>query len=203
MTNERHTLPELEAEAELHGVSAEALPDGRTLRISARWASVPPARELHYEVIERVDRTKAAWLLNPPDTIAEGIEMVNALPPVPSAPLSILEVPANMTDEQIVEHFALMALAAHSFAAWPARAETAIDEVTRQFDCPESSNVSGVGYNDRDGELFVTFARSPGVYVYADVPRRLYEALRRARSVGSALDVFIKKAGYEFRKEDL
>ena len=80
------------------------------------------------------------------------------------------------------------------------RAEQIVGD-TRRFDCGKAGNIASVGYAASTAMLLVTF-RGGGRYVYSDVPMAVYEALRQAKSVGSAFATLVRQGGYEFRKLD-
>lgn len=70
----------------------------------------------------------------------------------------------------------------------------------------ESKNVaSPVEYNPTTKELFVRFKsfKDPKVttpYVYKNVPADLWEALKKAESLGSFINKNVAKGGYEYEK---
>ena len=61
-----------------------------------------------------------------------------------------------------------------------------------------SSNLSAVGYEAQMMQLYVRF-RSGALYVYYDVPVRIYEGLMKASSHGKYHDAFIKNA-YRYKR---
>jgi len=62
-----------------------------------------------------------------------------------------------------------------------------------------SSNLVSVGYDSTSSILEIEF-HSGGVYQYLNVPVSIYNGLMNASSHGTYFDVYIKKAGYRFRK---
>lgn len=63
----------------------------------------------------------------------------------------------------------------------------------------DSSNLASVGYDVNSNTLEIEF-NSGGVYQYLNVPESVYRGLMNASSHGQYFDVYIKKAGYKFRK---
>ena len=57
---------------------------------------------------------------------------------------------------------------------------------------PESSNVSGIAYSDKQHMLFIEF-KGKCIYSYAQVPRKMYQAFRIAPSKGKFFHREIKK----------
>ena len=62
-----------------------------------------------------------------------------------------------------------------------------------------SSNIESVGYEEDSQTLGVCF-KGGGEYHYLEVPRRVYDDLLSASSVGRFFDSHIKKAGYPYKK---
>lgn len=62
-----------------------------------------------------------------------------------------------------------------------------------------SSNIESVGYEEDSQTLGVCF-QGGGEYHYSGVPRRVYDGLLSASSVGRHFDSYIKKAGYPCRR---
>ena len=62
-----------------------------------------------------------------------------------------------------------------------------------------SSNLSSVGYDPQAQTLEIEF-NNGGLYQYFDVPNSIYTGLMSADSHGKYFDVYIKKAGYRFKK---
>lgn len=62
-----------------------------------------------------------------------------------------------------------------------------------------SSNVASVGYDVGTHTLEVEF-KEGGVYQYFDVPPAVHTGLLAAPSIGSFLNVNIKKAGYRYKQ---
>jgi KTSC domain len=69
-----------------------------------------------------------------------------------------------------------------------------------------SSNVAGIGYDDKEKTMEVKF-KSGASYKYYDVPEDVVKRVKAGQgptthkappSVGSALDAQVKKAGYEY-----
>lgn len=58
-----------------------------------------------------------------------------------------------------------------------------------------SSNIASVGYNEMEHILFVSFIKG-GTYRYYDVPKRVYEEMLHASSVGLYFKENIK---YKYR----
>ena len=54
------------------------------------------------------------------------------------------------------------------------------------FECPESSTIVRVGFDDEASILIVEFKTS-GTYHYFDVPQHVYESMRAAPSRGQFL----------------
>lgn len=62
-----------------------------------------------------------------------------------------------------------------------------------------SSNLASVGYDSASSTLEIEF-HNGGVYQYLNVPATIYNGLMNASSHGQYFDVYVKKAGYRFRK---
>jgi len=62
-----------------------------------------------------------------------------------------------------------------------------------------SSSVGAVGYDESAAVLGVQFLNG-SEYHYLAVPKRLFDGLKAASSVGSYLNKFIKDAGYKFKR---
>ena len=63
-----------------------------------------------------------------------------------------------------------------------------------------SSNIDAIGYNDLT--LYIRF-KSGGTYAYAETPRSVFDALRKAESAGQFFHRFIKgKYRYERLEHD-
>jgi len=62
-----------------------------------------------------------------------------------------------------------------------------------------SSNLASVGYDSASSTLEIEF-HNGGIYQYLNVPVSIYNGLMNASSHGTYFDVYIKKAGYRFRK---
>jgi len=62
-----------------------------------------------------------------------------------------------------------------------------------------SSNLASIGY-DPDNRILEVEFRNGGVYQYFDVPERVHSELMSASSHGKYFGVYVKKAGYRFRK---
>lgn len=164
---EKHSIDELEVEAKTYGVSAARLADGRTLRVMS--ASLVGA-ECVYEVVERIDRSKAIFWLNPAATIAEGVarQMLAAHGIAardelreehePDGPMRWFETPESSNVENVA------------------------------YD-PQASRLYVIF---RRGE-----SRR---YDYSDVPVEIYEALRLAKSASNALDVLVKKGSFAYQR---
>jgi hypothetical protein len=63
----------------------------------------------------------------------------------------------------------------------------------------QSSNLDSVGYDPVTGTLEVAFLNGT-VYQYFNVPSYIYNGLMTAPSHGHYLDVYVKKAGYRYRR---
>lgn len=63
----------------------------------------------------------------------------------------------------------------------------------------ESTNLEWVSYDEEEKDLYVQF-KSGGLYVYHDVPQKIFDGLLKAGSKGRYLAVKIK---YEFPYERL
>ena len=57
----------------------------------------------------------------------------------------------------------------------------------------ESSNISAIGYDEKDETLEIEFRRSKAVYQYKDVPLPIYEELMEAESHGAFFNEHIAK----------
>lgn len=64
---------------------------------------------------------------------------------------------------------------------------------------PGSSNVRGFRYDPATKEMFVTF-KGGGTYRYSDVPPAAARSIRRAKSVGKAVNKHLKGGGYAYEK---
>ena len=64
---------------------------------------------------------------------------------------------------------------------------------------PQSSNVRGYNYDPKSGVLTVTY-KSGGTYQYTGVPKKVYRALQRNKSVGKTLHKRVKLPGYKYEK---
>lgn len=69
----------------------------------------------------------------------------------------------------------------------------------------ESSNIKSTEYNKETKELFVVFKnyRDPNKlssYVYRNIPSDLWEALKKAESIGSFINQKVVKGGYPYEK---
>ena len=62
-----------------------------------------------------------------------------------------------------------------------------------------SSNLTNVEYDEKKQEMTVQFLKKGNIYVYSDVPKEVYEALRNAPSPGSYLHQNVKGV-YPFRR---
>jgi len=62
-----------------------------------------------------------------------------------------------------------------------------------------SSNLRSVAY-DEEGRILEIAFHGGGVYQYRGVPSRIHVGLMRAASKGRYLDLFVKKAGYPYRR---
>ncbi|EKH6498455.1 KTSC domain-containing protein [Providencia huaxiensis] len=62
-----------------------------------------------------------------------------------------------------------------------------------------SSNLQSVGYDPATHVLEIAF-HSSGIYQYLNVPTHIHSGLMSAPSKGQYFDVYIKKAGYPYRK---
>lgn len=51
-----------------------------------------------------------------------------------------------------------------------------------------SSNIKAIGYED--GDLFVEY--NSGLYMYKNVPKRVYDELMRSSSKGSYMNMYVK-----------
>jgi hypothetical protein len=70
----------------------------------------------------------------------------------------------------------------------------------------ESSNIRAYGYDDEEARLRVVYHNEhygiiTGTYDYFNVPRSIYEALRRAESKGTFINFYVKRM-YKFQKVD-
>lgn len=64
-----------------------------------------------------------------------------------------------------------------------------------------SSNIQAVGYLPASRELVVLFKEAPGdFYVYKDVPANIADELMSAQSVGTYLNISIKKGPYPWAR---
>lgn len=201
-TEPKRSFAALETEARVNGTAAAVIEGGRLLILIATSLTDITA-PLIYTVDERIERVTAALLLSPYDTIAEGVETVRALPPLPEPdPFEMLKS-AGVNVAMLDDLRSILDLMQNGFDALGDKREESRDVETgyRTFDTPDSSNVERVGYNDATALLFVRFTGTPGRYVYQNVPSHRYEALRRAASVGAALNVLIKKGEYAFTRE--
>lgn len=61
----------------------------------------------------------------------------------------------------------------------------------------ESSNIKSIGYEDE--VLEVEFLNG-SIYVYYNVPEKLFESIMNADSHGRYLNEYIKKANYRYKK---
>ena len=61
-----------------------------------------------------------------------------------------------------------------------------------------SSRIESVGYEG--GDLYVRFKRDFSLYVYYDVPKRIYQELRADSHPGKYLESHVIKAGYAYSK---
>lgn len=66
-----------------------------------------------------------------------------------------------------------------------------------------SSNLAAVGYDPAERTLYVAF-KSGALYAYDDVPPTvpllLWDVYRCGGSIGSALNVYVKRAGFPYRR---
>ena len=62
-----------------------------------------------------------------------------------------------------------------------------------------SSNLAGIGYDERASTLEVEF-RSGAVYQYFGVPKLIYEGLIKAPSHGRYFEMYVKRAGFRYRR---
>ena len=62
-----------------------------------------------------------------------------------------------------------------------------------------SSNVASVGYDASTSTLEVEF-KGGGIYQYFDIPPAVHTGLLAASSIGSYLNVNIKKAEYRYKQ---
>jgi hypothetical protein len=62
-----------------------------------------------------------------------------------------------------------------------------------------SSNLASIGY-DPDNQILEVEFRNGGVYQYFDVPEHVHRDLMAASSHGRYFGVYVKNAGYRFRK---
>ena len=63
----------------------------------------------------------------------------------------------------------------------------------------QSSNLESVGYDAATATLEVAFLNG-SIYQYFNVPASVYEGLMTAPSHGHFLDVYVKKAGYLYKR---
>jgi len=63
---------------------------------------------------------------------------------------------------------------------------------TLAHETPDSSALRRVEWREQDNSLVVHFRRSASTSVYRDVPREVFEDLKRARSVGEFLNKTVK-----------
>jgi hypothetical protein len=68
-----------------------------------------------------------------------------------------------------------------------------------QYQAVSSSSIAAVGYDLATGTLGVRF-QNGSEYHYHGVPKRAFEALRSAGSVGTYMNTHIKTAGYPYTR---
>ena len=62
-----------------------------------------------------------------------------------------------------------------------------------------SRSVFSMGYDSETSTMGVVFTNG-AEYHYAGVPRETYDRVKNATSIGQALDLFVKKAGFKYTR---
>lgn len=68
-----------------------------------------------------------------------------------------------------------------------------------QIETPQSSNLKSFGYDSDTNDFTVTF-KNNNKYVYSGVTNELFEAMKKAPSVGKFFIENIKNKGYNFKR---
>ena len=63
-----------------------------------------------------------------------------------------------------------------------------------------SSQIKSVGYDEAEKTLEIEFTNNGAVYQYYDVPKKIFDALMEADSVGGFFDRKIKQGTYAYKR---